>query len=289
MILNHARTIPVPVLNFREGKGMMKRERMLCLCAVITCIIAIAIPMAGATQAPAPGILPQSNSTSYIARDNPELISALKLHVAILGQEQQARMDGVIQYVDSISGGSGSYNLRMMQDDYMSTASSIPFMNTADEIDSAREDMRVQTRLFAEETKAQLGNFNGTTDAMSGSINASMRTVEKSFSNLTGSLWLARDTARLNVFNTCSEERTQLLAGLSAQGVDISLAKNLSEQIDAQRSALTAALSSKKVGTIQDVNSGIKDLNRQFRDVVLGYRSTLKIQLDAAAIMAIPD
>ena len=268
---------------------MMKIQRMICLCAILTCLIALAVPLAGAVQAPSPGILPQSNSTSYLTRDNPELISALKLHVAILGQEQQARMNGVIRYIDSISGGSGSYNLRMMQDDYMSTASSIPFMNTGDEIDSAREDMRVQTSLFAEETKAQLLLFNGSTDAMGGSINASMRTVEESFSNLSNSLWLARDSARLTVFNTCSEERTQLLAGLSAQGVDVSVAKNLSEQIDAQRSALTAALSSKKAGTIQDVNSGIKYLNRQFRDEILTYRAALKIQLAKAAILAIPN
>ena len=264
---------------------MIKTQRMVCLCAVLTCLIAIAVPLVGAATVTSS----QSNSTSYLARDNPELISALKLHVAILGQEQQARMDGVIRYIDSISGGTSSYNLRMMQEDYMSTASSIPFMNTADEIDSAREDMRVQTRLFAEETKAQLVIFNGSTDAMGGSINASMRTVEESFSNLSDSLWLARDTARLTVFNTCSDERTQLLAGLNAQGVDISLAKNLSEQIDAQRSALTTALSSKKVGTIQNVNSGIKDLNRQFRDVILTYRADLKIQLDKAAILAIPN
>jgi hypothetical protein len=267
---------------------MMKTQRVLCLCAILTCIIAVAIPLAGAA-APAPGILPQSNTTSYLSRDNPELISALKLHVAILGEEQQARMDGVIWYIDSISGNKGSYSLRMFQEDYMTTASSIPFMNTADEIDSAREDMRFQTRLFAEETKAQLGNFNGSTDAMGGSINASMRAVEESFSNMTDSLWLVRDTARLSVFNTYSEKRAELLAGLSAQGVDTSLAKNLSDKIDAQRSALTGALSTKKTGTIQNVNSGIKDLNRQFRDVVQEYNADLKIRLDKVAILAIPN
>jgi len=264
---------------------MMKTQRMICLCAIFTCLIAIAVPFVGAATVPSS----QSNSTSYLARDNPELISALKLHVAFLGQEQQARMDGVIRYIDSISGGTGSFNLRMMQEDYMTSASSIPFMNSADEIDSAREDMRIQTRLFAEETQAQLVLFNGSTDAMDGSINASTRAIEESFSNIKDSLWLVRDTARLTVFNTYSEKRAELLAGLSAQGVDISHAKNLSDQIDAQRSALTAVISSKKSGTIQNANSGIKDLNRQFRDEILTYRANLKIQLDKAAILAIPD
>ena len=36
-------------------------------------------------------------------------------------------------------------------------------------------------------------------------------------------------------------------------------------------------------------NSGLKTLNFQFRDIVQGYRTDLKIQLDKAAILAMPD
>jgi len=262
-------------------------RRTVCLCAVLICIVAALIPFAGAAPTPLP--LPQANTTSYLERDNPELISALKLHVAVLGQEQQARMDGVIQYINSISGGVGSYNLQLMEEDYLTTASSIPFMNTADEIDAARDDMRKQTQLFAEETQAQFLIFNGSTDAMGGYVNASVKTADGTFSDLKNSLWLARDTARLTVFNTYSERRTQLLDGFSGSGIDISLAKNLSDRIDGQRTVLMAALSSKKSAKIQDANSGIKDLNRQFRDVVQAYRADLKLKLDTAAIMAIPN
>ena len=223
-----------------------------------------------------------------ISPDNPELISAEKTHVAFLGEDQQARMDGVIQYIDAISGGRGSYNLRMMQEDYMVTASSIPFMHTADEIDAAREDMRDETQLFSEETKAQMGTFNGSTNTMRQCASASMRVVEGSFTTVKDSLWLARDTARLTVFNTYSEKRDELLVELNAQGIDTSLAENITSQIDAQRSGLESALSKKQVGAIQIVNSGLKALNCQFRDSVQSYRTDLKMQLDKAAILAIP-
>jgi hypothetical protein len=292
MILNHKRSIVernflMERTGFSEWVRSMDARRMVCLCAVLICIIAVFVPLVGAAPTPLP--LPQANTTSYLERDNPELISALKVHVAVLGQEQQARMDGVIQYIDSISGGAGSYNLQLMEEDYLTTASSIPFMNTADEIDAARDDMRKQTQLFAEETQAQLLNFNGSTDAMGGYVNASVKTVEGTFSNLKNSLWLARDTARLTVFNMYSDRRTELLNGFSAYGMDVSQAKNLSDRIDAQRTVLMAALSSNKSDKIQDANSGIKDLNRQFRDVVQAYRADLKLHLDTAAILAIPD
>jgi len=263
----------------------MNGRIFLFLCAVAACLFVATVPLAGA----ATSTITPSGSSGYLARDNPELISAQKMHVAYLGEVQQARMDGVIQYIDTISGGKGSYNLRMMQEDYMVTASSIPFMHTADEIDAARDDMRVQTQLFSEETKAQMGIFNGSTNMMRECTNASIQAVEGSFSNLSDSLWLSRDTARLTVFNTYSEKREELLSALSAQGVDTSLAKEIANRIDAHRSELQAALSKKQAGAIQNVNSGLKALNVQFRDIVQGYRTDLKIQLDTAAILAIPN
>ena len=102
-------------------------------------------------------------------------------------------------------------------------------------------------------------------------------------------LWLARDTARLTVFNTHSQKRDELIAGLSAQGVDTSIAQKIADQIDAERSDLKTALFAKQNGAIQNVNSGLKDLNRQFRDIIQGYRTDRKIQVDKAAIMAMPD
>jgi len=263
----------------------MNGRAILVVCAIAACLLVVMIPYAGA----ATGTGTSSASSGYLARDNPEFISAEKLHVAYLGEVQQARMDGVIQYIDLISGGKGSISLRMMQEDYMMAVSSIPFMHTADEIEATRDDMRVQTQLFAEETKAQIVMFNGSTSTMRNYSSASMQTVEASFDNLEDSLWLARDTARLTVFNTYSDKRDQVIAELSAQGIDTALAKNISHQIDARRVELQAALAKKQAGTIQNVNSGLKALNWQFRDALLGYRTDLKIQLDKAAILAMPN
>ena len=44
-------------------------------------------------------------SKDTLAQDNPELIGPLKTHVAYVGQTQDARMDGVIDYIDTISDG----------------------------------------------------------------------------------------------------------------------------------------------------------------------------------------
>ena len=47
----------------------------------------------------------QSGSQSSVIQDSAELISPLKMHIAYVGKTQQARMDCVISYIDSISGG----------------------------------------------------------------------------------------------------------------------------------------------------------------------------------------
>ena len=45
----------------------------------------------------------QSSSQNYLNQDSAELLSPLKMHVAYVGKTQQARMDGVITYIDKIS------------------------------------------------------------------------------------------------------------------------------------------------------------------------------------------
>jgi hypothetical protein len=226
-------------------------------------------------------------SKDPLAQNDPEIISALKTHVAYVGQTQQARMNGVIAYIDRISGGNGTSNLYYIEEDYMATASSIPLMQTADEITEAREELRMQSRLFAEETKAQIVMFNGSTDDMRGSINTTVKSVDNSFSGMKDSLWLAKDTARITVFNQESQQRTALLNSLSRQGIDISLARNISQQIDTQRSAIQKALSDNSVSSLKTVNSGLKTLNRQFRGAVQVYRTDLQIQMKQAAVLAI--
>jgi hypothetical protein len=259
----------------------MNRQKLL---RVLLFFLVISLLAASVSAALDRDTIPVSKDP--LAENNPEIVSALKTHVAYVGQTQQARMDGVIAYIDRISGGNGTSNLHYIEEDYMATASSIPVMQTADEITEAREELRTQSQLFAEETKAQIVLFNGSTDDMRGSISNSVQSVDNSYSSMKDSLWLAKDTARITVFNQASQQRTALLNSLSKQGIDISLARNISQQIDTQRSAIQKALSDNSVSSLKTANSGLKALNRQFRGTVQVYRTDMQIQMKQAYVLA---
>src|SRR5512145_150590 len=124
---------------------------------------------------------------------------------------QDARMQGVISYVDSISDGQGSGNLRDIRQDYLTVASSIPVMQAADDIEEARVELQRQSRLFSEETKTQIVYFNGSTDTLRVQATASVQIMEDSVTSLRESLWLAKDTARLTVFNKEADERAAVI------------------------------------------------------------------------------
>jgi hypothetical protein len=228
--------------------------------------------------------IPRSSGT--LAQDDPELISCLKTHIAYVGQTQDARMNGVISYVDTISGGLGSGNLRDIREDYLAVASSIPVMQTADDIAQARVELQRQSRLFSEETKTQMVMFNGSTDTMREQASTSIQAMEDSITSIKDSLWLAKETARLTVFNQESQQRAEVIRTLSNQGVDISKAANISREIDAHRDDLQKALTAKSTTALMTTNSGLKSLNREFRVTVEGYQTNLQIEMKCAAILA---
>jgi hypothetical protein len=213
------------------------RRKILCAVFGLLCVISMIAPIVSALPDTA-----LSGSQNTIIQDNAELLSSLKTHVAYIGKLQQARMDGVIQYIDQISGGTGSASLQQIQEDYLIAAFSIPVMRTVDEINAARDEMRQQSILFVDETNVQMSIFNGTTVEMRANANSNMQTIEGTFNSVMYSSWLASETTRLTVFNQSSERRTVILDKLNAQGIDTSQAKNLSEQIDAQQSEMENAL-----------------------------------------------
>jgi len=225
-------------------------------------------------------------STDPLDRDRPENIAALKNHIAYVGESQEARMDGVISYINTISGSAGAGKLQQIRDDYLAAAATIPVMQTADQINSLRDDMCSQTRLFAEETRAQMVMFNGTPDGMRETADASMNAFDVSLNRMTDPLWLSRDSARVVVFNREAQERNFTIMSLKDKGVDITQAQQISDQIDAKRSDLEAALRNNKDGAITKVNTGIKSLNQDFRNTIGAYQTNLAIQMKSAAIMA---
>lgn len=228
---------------------------------------------------------PEGNQNTII-QDNGELLSSLKTHVAYIGKLQQARMDGVIQYIDRISEGTGSANLHRIQEDYLIAAFSVPVLRTVDEINAARDEMREQSILFADETNTKMILFNGTTADMRTNANSQMQIIEGTFNSIMYSSWLSSETTRLTVFNQSSERRTGILDTLSAQGVDTSQAQNLSEQIDSQQSAMENALLQNRDEALQSITSGLKFLNQQFRNTVEAYQMNAMIQMKTADMMA---
>ena len=256
----------------------MNRPEFLKTGLILLFLSALFVPVAGAVISGTG----QSGGQSYVIQDSAELISPLKMHIAYVGKTQQARMDGVITYIDRISGGTGTAGLRQIQEDYLTAAFPVPVMRTVEEITEAREEMRRQSILFVDETNVQLAMFNGSSDDMRSSAEAAVHPVEESFSCLKYSSWLASQTTRFTVFNQSSERRTAILEDLSLHGMDVTYPSNLSAQIDAQYAELEDALLQNRDGVLVPINSGLKILKQQFRATVEGYRMNLQAQMKAA-------
>jgi len=265
-----------------HGGICMNHRRMVCLLLLFSFLALLAVPVVASVD---PDTIPASRDP--LAENNPEMIAAQKTHVAYVSQTQQARMDGVIAYIDRISGGNGTMNLRNIEDDYLDIASSIPVMQTSDDITAAREDLRTQTQLFSEETKARLIQFNGNSTDMRGAATASVQSMENSISTLRASLWLARETARITVFNRESQERSALLSTIGQAGIDTTSARNISDQIDIRRSAVQKALADNSTQSLKETNSGLKALNHQFREAIQTCRDDLRLQMNQAAVLAL--
>ncbi len=260
---------------------VMDRQVIFRIGVCLLLLLAVGIPPASATEIlPLPLQQPQTVS----AQENPALISALKTHVADLAGFQKSRMDGVIGYIDNISGGSGGADLQAIQEDYLATATSIPLMGTVDEIDAARNDMGDLTRQFSEETRAQMQMFNGSTGDLRSSINGSVAAFGESVDGVKTYAWLAGDAARLRVFDTAITEQDELLTSLDSQGIDVSAARDISGRIAAQRTVLVDALENHDAAALMTTNTAIKSLNQQFRDDIAVYRSELGIQVAVAGL-----
>ena len=244
----------------------------------IVILIALLAPLASAASL---------NSQNYLAKDDPQIIASLKDHLVYLGESQQARMNGVIQYVNTISNGSGIDDLQWIQDDYLVAASSIPLMYTSDQINAARNEMQYQSVRFSDETADQLVMFNGNVDSMREVINDSMQGFDESFNDPNRTPWLTTARARLTVFNESANDRNVTLSALRAQGVDVTRAEKISEEINAEHAELINVLMHKGDLTIEQFNSKIKMLNQDFRNTIRDYRANMQIQARFAAIQAI--
>ena len=79
----------------------MNRLGILRVNLCLLCVISVFVTMVSAL----PDSTAQSGGQNIIIQDDAELLSSLKMHAAYVSKMQQARMDGVIQYIDRISEG----------------------------------------------------------------------------------------------------------------------------------------------------------------------------------------
>jgi len=259
------------------------RDRRVVFRAVACCVILmLLVPYVSATVSST--TIPKSTDPDH--EDRPEAIATLKNHIAYVGEDQEIRMGGTIQYIDTISNGAGITNLQEIRDDYLVIASSIPLMHTSAEIAKAREDLSDQTKLFLEKTKAQMVLFNGTTNDMKASLRAYQNETRNALSGNESPHWLANESARLTLFNKASMDRFRTLRGLAKQGINTTFLQNLSEQIDARRPDLQCALSNQSATALENTNDGIKTLTREFREQVASSLASREIEMKRDAMMA---
>jgi len=216
-------------------------------------------------------------SQGKLSENSPEIIQALKTHTISLAESQEARMNGVIRYIDCLDGGS-VMELGWIREDYLTAASSIPLMETSAEINAARQDMQVKSVLFSDETANQIVRFGGDPDAMKAFINDSMQALDASSAKADTAHWLRLSDARLTVFDRSANDRNATLAALSEQGVDTAKAQEISNQINAERQELRLVLGHRGDETIKSENSRIKMLNLQFRSTIRECVARLAIQ-----------
>jgi hypothetical protein len=229
--------------------------------------------------------IPKSTGPDHA--DRPEAIALQKTQIAYVANDQNTRMTGTIRYIDIISNGTGTVTLQEIQDDYLVIASSVPLMQTAADIERARDSLGARAREFSDESKAKMVLFNGNATRLQACIRSMANASASRYSNSTGGeLWLRNESSRLMVFNQESIDRSLIIRELANKSVNTSLIQNLSRQIDAQRPNLQGALMNKSSVALQSTNDAIRALNREFRQNVADTRAALTITMKRDAIMA---
>lgn len=228
---------------------MVKHAKFLiCLCV----LIAIGIPAVSAW------------STGQNWTDNPEHIAAMQAYVAYSGEQYKAKMDGAVQYINGLNGSTSSATLQTDEQQFLSTVSSVPSMNTDDAIAGAEQTMKSQITQFRTDLvsayTADNGNLNDLRTAVANSVNADQTNIQ----NLDNAYWTASETSRLDEFAYYDADRTATLANLTAKGVDVTPAQLVETQIQALEPSLKVALDSHNEAQIDDVNRQLGSLSSQF-------------------------
>ncbi len=229
------------------------------LCMI--CLIAAVMP-AGAAPV---------NGTAW--NTNPEHIAAMQAFVAYAGAKGQAQMEGAISYIGTISNGDGTSQLSSIKSQFTGTATSVQSMTTGDQIRDAETQLRADRKDFMTMAKSSIREYNGTSKALSASVNASVMAQSGTLQTLENTWWTDRQTARMDEFAANDQRRTGVLANLTARGIDVSQAQAIENQIQQEGTALNAALTSRDESAIKAANQELATLNQQFVSTVKDYRA----------------
>jgi hypothetical protein len=227
--------------------------RILCLVCLLGTV------MLPASAAPV-------NGTLY--KDSPEHIAAMKAYVAYAGEKTEARMDGAIGYIGTISNGVETGRLSAAQSQYTGIVSSVQEMNTCEQIHDAETQMRTAGTDFTSAARTEVKQYNGTEKALAAAIKASVTARAGTITPFENAWWTARTTNRMNEFTANDARRTATIANLSAKGVDVTQAQSLEAQIKEAGAALSTALASHDEKAVKAANEQLAALDKQFAAAV---------------------
>jgi len=255
----------------------MTNTRMTMLCGFcMICLIAAIMPVASAL----------GNGTAW--NNNPEHITAMKANVAYTGAIGQAQMDGAISYIGTVSNGAGTSQLSSIESQFTGTESSAGSMTAADQIKAAETQMSSDRKEFMTTAKGSLKEYNGTAKALRESINASVMAQSGTIQNLRNTWWTDRETARMDEFAQNDQNRNNVLAKLTAKGVDVSQAQAIENQIQQEGTDLKAGFDSQDGNAVKAANQQLATLCNQFRDIVKGYRTAHPAKATVTPAAAVP-
>lgn len=230
----------------------MKASGTLVIGTALVCMIALCIPVVSAA------------GTGHPWTSNPEHITAMKAYVAYVNEEDQARMNGAIGYIGTISGSAGTGDLTGTEQQFSATAASVQTMTTNESIDQALTQMKSEIATFHTETENDLRAYNGSASALHTSVNASVTADQATIQGLYTAWWTARETSRLDEFTHNDAIRNEAIANLTAKGEDVSQAQAIETQIDGLQPSLKSALDARDEKALESINSQLGTLGRQF-------------------------
>jgi hypothetical protein len=234
------------------GERMMKKTGTKLIGTALLCMMVLCVPVVSAADAGQPW------------SNNPEHITAMKAYVAYVSEDYQARMNGAITYIGTISGSAGTGDLTNAEQQFTATAGSVQSMTTNTSIDEALSQMKGEVATFHTDTENDMKAYNGSAYELHTSVNASVTADQTTIQSLDTAYWTARETSRLDEFTHNDAIRNSAIANLTAKGIDVSQAQGIENQIGSLQPSLKSALDARDEKALESVNSQLGTLGQQF-------------------------